>query len=165
MVCIEALLRISPSGRNMLLLDPSRCNVMLSHAAPLFRRRLVPYAARTASIGYMAIIHDRRVANDRFVDVSVMEPSAHMHDCRVVEEVATTPFSACEADTHIAKAIVHAAVIADVRSPIALMEEVCSAFKTPISRSPQIARLGSRHPCAWYPVIAVFAIGPVPGSP
>src|ERR1700722_14086358 len=112
----------------MLLLHLSRCNVMFAHAPPFFRRRFVADAARTACVCYAPIIHNRRIVNDCLVDISVMKPSPHMHDGRVVEEMAAAPFAAGKANAHIAEAIVHAAIIANVGPPISGMKEVMSTL-------------------------------------
>jgi hypothetical protein len=61
----------------------------------------------------------------------------HIHDRSVVGEVASAPFTADEADTHISEAIVHSAIIANVRTPVAVKEAVVSTLPTPIGRCPE----------------------------
>ena len=120
MVGAEALLRIFCRGRYMCLLHCSRRGVSFSREPLLFRRRVVPNAARSASIGYMVVIDDGCVVHDRLVHVGVVNDGRiHPHHGSIVGKVATAPFAASEADAHISESVVDAAVVADVLSPVA----------------------------------------------
>jgi hypothetical protein len=111
------------------------------------------------------VVDDRRIVNDRLVDIRVVEPAAHMHDRRVIEEVAAAPFSTGKAHTHIAESVVHAAVVANVCAPIAAMEEIMTAFPAPIRRRPKKARLRSGNPRARHPIVAFIAVSPITRRP
>jgi hypothetical protein len=133
---------------------------------PFFRRGLVPDAARTACIGNAAIVDDGGVMHDRRIHIGVVNDGRiHAHHSRVVSEVATAPFASRKADAHVAESIVDAAVVADVGSPVAVVEEIVPTFKAPVGRRPEETWLGSRHPGAGNPVIAVLAVSPVAGGP
>ena len=68
-----------------------------------------------------------RVMDDGGIDV---------HDGRVVEEVAAMPVSTAEAETSVAKAVIHAAVEAHVRSPITGMPSIDTPGIPPITGRP-----------------------------
>jgi hypothetical protein len=123
-------------------------------------------AARAACISYAAIIDDGRVPHDCLVHIGVVNDGPiHAHHSSVVREAVSAPLAAGKADAHVTEAIVDTAVIADVLAPVAVMEEVMSAFKAPVGGRPEVARLGSRHPGAGNPVITVLAVRPVAGGP
>lgn len=122
--------------------------------------------ARTARICDAAIIDDGRSMDNRLVHIGVVNDGRiHAHHSSVVREASAAPLAACKADAHVSKSVVDAAVVADVLSPIAIMEEIMSAFKAPVGRRPEIAGLGGGNPCAGYPVVAVVAISPVARGP
>ena len=166
MIGIELLLRIVCRRINVLLLHSSGRNVMFVHRHALLWPRLVANAVGSAVVRDVVVVDDRGIMHDRLIYVSVMNDGViHMHDGRVVEEVATTPLAAGKAKAHVAEAIVHATVVADVRTPVTGMEEVNAAFKAPVWGRPKIARLGSWHPCARHPVVAVGTVSPVTRRP
>ena len=165
MVRIEPLLRIMRSRLEMLTLHCARRRMPLSGEPALISRGLVPNAARSARISHMPVIDDRRVVNDRLIPVDVVETAAYMHDRRVVEEVAAAPFAAGKTDAHVPEAIVDAAVVSNMQSPIAVMEDVMAAVKAPVRGRPEKARLRSRHPRARDPVVAGIAVSPVTRRP
>ena len=80
----------------------------------------MPDAARAACVGYVAIVDDSGVMDDGLIHIGVVDDSPiHSNYGCVVGEVATAPLTTGEADAHVAEAIVDAAVVADVLSPIA----------------------------------------------
>src|SRR6202035_5244845 len=91
--------------------------------------------------------------------------TVHVHHGGVVGEVAALPTSALKALAAIAKAVVHAAVEADVRSPVAGVEEEGATAPAPVAGSPEQDDAGRLHPDARNPVVAVGAVRPVAGSP
>ena len=123
-------------------------------------------AARSTGVSYMIVVDDRCIVHDRLVDVGVVNNSRiHVdHGCVVCKAVAA-PFTAGKADAHVAKAVVHAAVVANMRSPVAFEEPVMTAFKAPVGRRPKESRLRSRNPRAGNPVIAIIAVSPIPRRP
>ena len=165
MVGVEALLRIMRSCLEVLTLHSARRHMPFAAETSFLRRRFMPDAARSARIGDATVVDDRRVVDNRLIAIDIVKSAADVHDRRVVEEVSPTPVATGEADTHVAEAIVHAAVVANVRAPVAFMEDVGAAFISPVGRGPQQPGLGSRHPRTRNPVIAGVAVGPVSRRP
>jgi hypothetical protein len=127
--------------------------IMLGEA--LFEAGFVADAAGAAAEGYMVIPLDKA----SFHAIAVLEglvyvAAVHMHNVGVVTEVVATPLAARKADAAVTETVVDAAVIADVRSPIAFMEEKASAFPSPVAGSPEQAGSGSGHPSAGNPIVA-----------
>jgi hypothetical protein len=128
--------------------------VLIVLGNPFLGGRLMVNAARTAAEADVAIVDDGRAIDDGRVDVGVVDHrGVHVHHRRVVSEDTAAPLAAREADAHVAEAVVHAAVVADVRSPIAFMEDVPSAFPAPIVGRPQQTGPGRGYPCAGNPVV------------
>src|SRR5690348_2404277 len=86
-------------------------------------------------------------------------------DGAIVEKLAPAPLAAVKADARVAVAVVDSAIEADVRSPIAAMPDVEAVSESPVTGSPEQARLGSEDPCSGNPEIAVRAVSPVAGRP
>jgi hypothetical protein len=83
----------------------------------------------------------------------------------VVEEAAAVPVAAVESNAEVAEAVVDAAVVADMASPVPGVPEIPAIAPTPISRSPKrvyIRRLDSR---AVNPVVAGIPVSPIARSP
>src|SRR4029077_6189127 len=78
----------------------------------------------------------------------------HVSDRAVVEEGATSPLSAVEANAAVSEAVVDAAVEAHMRAPITRVPAIEAARERPVARSPQHPHRRN-HPCARDPVIAV----------
>jgi hypothetical protein len=123
-------------------------------------------AAGTSAVGDAAIVDDCRVVDDRRVDVGVAyDGLIHVHDRGVISKIVAVPLAAGKADAHVAKAIIHAAVVTDVGPPVALVKSVVAAFPAPVGGCPQRTLIGSGHPGAGNPKVAVIAPGPIAGSP
>jgi len=123
-------------------------------------------AARSAGVSHVVGIHNRVLLDDGPVDVgSVNDGGIHIHYRRVVSKRATAPLTAGKADSHVAKAVVHAAIVAHVVAPVAGMEDIEAAGPTPIGGRPQAADEGRGNPCARHPEVPFIAIGPVAGRP
>ena len=123
-------------------------------------------AVGSTTIGDVAGIHDCRLFDDRCVDVDIGHRGAiHVNNRGVIGECAAIPRAARKADAHVAAAVVHAAVEADVRSPITGMEAITTASKAPVAWSPEGADIRSRHPRAGNPVVAKEAVVPVSRRP
>src|ERR1700735_3603248 len=75
------------------------------------------------------------------------------------------PPPAGKPDADIAEAVIHTAVVADMRPPIANIESVDPADEAPISRRPQQAHLRRLHPSSRYPVVPASAPAPISGRP
>jgi hypothetical protein len=125
-------------------------------------------AAGTAVVGHVMGIGDDAPLDNRPVNVSgVNDGPIHMDDRRVVCKGAAAPLAAGKADAAITVAVVHAAIVADVAAPIALMEAVMAVGPIPVVRRPQRALIGRLHPGARHPVIVanLLIVGPVAGGP
>ena len=90
---------------------------------------------------------------------------ANVIDRAVVVKVMPLPIAAKVAEADVAKAVVDAAIEADVRAPISAMEAVMDATPAPVGRGPERAVVRRRNPFAGNPVIAVVAPAPVAGGP
>src|SRR5580698_2197695 len=111
--------------------------------------RSVIDAAGAAVVGNTIAIDDGVLADNGFVDIGVVYDGAvNMHDRGVIGEASATPHAADEADTHVTEAIIYAAVVTDLGSPITGIESVLTAGPSPIRRRPERADEGSGNPVA-----------------
>jgi len=165
----KTLLRILSCCRNVPRLHSCRRYMFFRRVLPLGSSWLMLNTARAAGIRDAAVIHDRRIVDDGFVDISVVNHGRiHTHDSRVIREVTAAPLSTGKARSHKSEAVVHAAVVPDMSSPVAAVEEVMSGFPAPVRRRPKITRLGCRNPGARHPVIAnirIVIVSPISGRP
>ena len=65
--------------------------------------------------------------------------AAHIHGRTVIEIGTAAPVTAFKSNTTIAEAVIHAAVKADMRPPIAAVPGVDTTAPTPVARRPQQA--------------------------
>jgi hypothetical protein len=79
--------------------------------------------------------------------------------------MAATPIAALVAETDVAKAIIDAAIVADVRTPVATVKTVAVMMVAPIAGGPESALVGSLDPPAGHPVVAALTPCPVAGGP
>ena len=135
--------------------------------------------AATAAVIADAVIDDRVVdvvVGDRVVDADVVDNHrAVVHvvnvgdvdvaDGAIVGEAIAVPVAALIAGAVIAEAIGHAAVEADVATPVAAMEAIAAVVRTPPSRRPERANIGRGAPGAGHPEVACRRVAPVAGSP
>jgi hypothetical protein len=63
--------------------------------------------------------------------------AAHIHGRTVIEIRTPAPIAAFESNTTIAEAVIHAAVKADMRAPIAAVPGINTTSPTPVARRPQ----------------------------
>jgi hypothetical protein len=111
--------------------------MMLVAHSSLLGSGVMVNAAGTAAEAHVAGVGNHASLHHRPVDVGVVNDRLiHMNDRSVVGESAAAPFAARKADAAIAEAVVHAAVIADVRPPVAFMEDVMAAFPAPVVGRP-----------------------------
>src|SRR5271169_4869011 len=118
-------------------------------------------AAVIADTVNRCVIDHRRVVNIVNVgDVDVVHRT-------VVIDLAVVPASAFVAMAEISVTVSDAAIEANLRPPIALMEKESVATPAPVRRSPEIANLGNQYPCARNPVVVAVSrvIGPVARGP
>jgi hypothetical protein len=77
----------------------------------------------------------------------------------------TSPIAALVANANIAKAIIDAAIVADVRTPIATVKSVAVMIEAPITGRPESSLVRSLNPAAGHPVIAARAPRPITWRP
>jgi hypothetical protein len=95
------------------------------------------YPARSSVIGNVVCVDDRVLLHNRPVHVGGVDNILiHVHHRGVIGKRTASPLSAGEADAPVPKAVVNAAVVAHVRSPVAAMEPVVASVPVPIIGSP-----------------------------
>ena len=159
---------VRPRSFRMMLLHFARTAMLIVLGHPFLGARFVMNAARTAAEGNVAVSGHKTTLDNCMIFIHMPAPSsahAHMHHGRVVGEDAAPPEAAGKADAAVPKAVIHAAVVADVRAPVAIIEPVMATEPAPVAGSPQRSNIRSRYPRAWNPEVAVRAIGPVTGRP
>jgi hypothetical protein len=120
-----------------MLLEGCSALVLVVLGQPLFRARVVMDAAGTAAEGHVTVAGDEASIDTLVVlEGGVDVAAVHMHDRGVVVEVVTAPLTAGKADAAVTEAVVHAAVIAHVRPPVAFMEAIPATFPTPVGGRP-----------------------------
>jgi hypothetical protein len=153
-------------GPLVLRLEPGRSRMLIALGNPVLWGGSVLNSARAAVIGNAAAVGDRvSLHNRRVVVSSANDALIHAHDRGVVSKLAAAPFSARETNAPVPKAVVHAAVVADVAAPVAPMEPVSAAVPVPVVGRPQSSFIGSRNPSAGNPVVVSLAVGPVAWNP
>jgi hypothetical protein len=104
-------------------------------------------------IGDVVVVY---IANDRGI---------HIVDGAVVVERTSVPIAALIAAAPITEAVIDTAIVANVRTPIAVAPEIAPANERPIRRRPERADVRSNDPCSRNPVITAGSVSPVTGSP
>jgi hypothetical protein len=138
------------------------------HRRFFLRRRAMLNTAGAAAEGYMARIGYGRALNDGAINKRVVNDGGiHVDHGSVVGEETAAPLATGKADAEIAAPVIHAAVVADGWSPIALVKYVEAVGPSPVTRRPIGANVGGGNPCAGHPVVVAIAavVGPVAWSP
>jgi hypothetical protein len=164
-VALEVRAPVVSGGIHVVLLERGSIDVMFVLGSPLFGAGLIMNAAGASAEGDAAVSGKIATIHAPAVHEGKAAMEADVHHSGVVGKVPAAPFAADKADAAVAEAVVHAAVVADVWSPIAPMEDVESVVPAPIGRRPQVAGLRRWNPGSGDPIIAVIAIGPVAGCP
>ena len=89
----------------------------------------------------------------------------YVRDRPVVVEVVVVPIAAVVAVTHITVAIVDAAVIADVRTPIAMIPAIVGIGPAPVAWRPKCTDIGGDDPHPGHPIISGWLVVPVAWRP
>lgn len=162
-ILIEELLPVL--RRLMLVLHLGRHgpNLRSAHGDQLRRPWPGLDAASTAVVGDVPVVV---VIYDDGAVVHICNPGdVDPIDRAVVIEVIAAPVATVITVAGIAAAIGHTAVEADVKAPVAAIETITVAEKSPVAGSPERPGKGSGDPGAWYPVVSDGRIAPISGSP
>jgi hypothetical protein len=100
------------------------------------------------------IVHRHRV-DDRLVVGIGDDGRIHSGNSGIVKEHPVIPIAALITRAGVPEAVVDAAVITDMRSPISGVPNVPRTLKAPVARSPQQTHSGWEHPGAGHPVITI----------
>src|SRR5665647_2814532 len=79
--------------------------------------------------------------------------------------MVVVPISAVITETYVAKAVVDAAVISDVATPITAVITIAAAVESPVARGPQSPLVRRVDPRTGNPIIAITGVSPVAGGP
>src|ERR1700722_13950699 len=135
--------------------------VRLVRVLILLRCRWVINPARAATESYMSVVCDGVAFHAGPVHIRVVnDRSVHVHHRGVIAEGTASPHAAHKSDAHVAEAVVHAAIVAHMRSPIATVPYVQPVPPAPIAWRPQCALIRRGNPRPRNPVIAVIAVCP-----
>jgi hypothetical protein len=150
----------------MLLLECCRRRVLFVRSDQFLGRGLVLNAVGSAVVGDVGGVDDGCLLDNGPIDVDVGDNvDVHADNRGVVGEDAAIPPAARKANSHVAAAVVDAAVEADVRSPVPPMEGVSAAEPAPVTWGPQGADVGGGHPGTWDPVVTKETPMPVSRRP
>ena len=147
------VLELRPHGRSMLLVASRQLGGPSSDLQPTRSAVEADTDAAPVLVAHWAVID---VVYDVDVDIVVRT---------VVVEMAAAPVAALVAKSYIAKAVVYAAIVADVGTPVAAVKAVAVMVIAPIARGPKSALVGSLDPHAGHPVISAITPSPVAGRP
>jgi hypothetical protein len=167
-VLVEELLVILNGHLACLNLSVHGRRVVLVACGKLRRAGTDIDAAATAVVA--DAVYDSAAVTDVVVDNVVAihvvnDVDIHVSDSAVVVEVVILPVATVVADADVAKAVVDAAIEADVGSPVAVVEGVTAAIEAPVGRCPKGPVIGRRAPGAGNPIIASVGVAPVAGGP
>ena len=156
----RAQLRVTTREVLVVPLHRGRLEVMIVFSHHFMRRGTCTQSTGSAVEGHV-IIH----VNHSVVVYVRHVHAADVHDRTVIKERTTAPITTLESNTGITEAVVHTAVEADMRTPVAAVPAIDTARPTPVAGGPEQARLRRHHPGTRHPVITVLAVRPIPRRP
>lgn len=110
---------------------------MLVHRNPLFGRRLMLHAAGAAAVSHVVVVHHGVGIDDCAVDIGGVDVGCiHIDYGGVIGEYAALPLSAGKADAEEAAAVIYAAIVADLGTPVAVVEGIVAVVPAPVAGSP-----------------------------
>jgi hypothetical protein len=114
-----------------------------------------------------AVITHSHVSDVRYsVVVNVVDDGGvHVIDAAIVVELIAAPIAAFVAAAHVAETIVHSAIEADVRAPVAVIPVIAVARVAPVRRSPKRTNIGRDNPDAGNPIVSGLRVAPIAGRP
>lgn len=110
-----------------------RSDVTVTRSEIFIAARACRHAAGTAIVAHAI---DGDVVDHGLVVGVVNDGGIHVVDCAVVGEVIAIPAAADITAANITAAVVHSAIEADVRAPVARMEQIKTGVPTPIPWGP-----------------------------
>jgi len=126
----------------------------------------LPVDSAGAVIADVVDIDDGVLLDDGAVHIDIGDVNAAEVGARaVVCKVSAAPLAADEADATVAEAVVDAAIEADMRTPVTAVPSIRLTGPTPVTGSPEEARLGWLNPDARHPIVASVPIGPIARRP
>ena len=146
--------KLSPVGAgSALILDlrPHGCGMLLTQRSQ-FRWSCAHLHSAPSAVETDTCAAPVAAADGAVVDV-VHHGDVDVVDRAVVVEVAAAPVTALVADADIAKAVVDAAIVADVRAPVATVKSVAVMPEAPVAGGPESALVGSFNPDSGHPVV------------
>jgi len=161
MVYGSPLLRIRAGSLRMLSLNRYRRNMSLTCRRGFFRpgTRADPTTAAVVADP----VHRGAVDNSSVVNV-VNYGDVYVVHRTVVEKVSVIPTSTLIAFSVVAVPVTNPAIETDMRTPVAIVEDISVAAPTPIGWSPQETDFRSHYPCTRHPVIIAEIVGVSPVS-
>ena len=163
MVYVRELRPVGAGNVFILHLRPHRSGVHLMHRGQFRWSRTHLHSARSA-----VEAHTRAAATavaDRAVVVVVHDRDVDIVDRAVVIEVPAAPIAALVAEADVAKAVIDAAIVADMRTPVTPIKSIMVMRVAPVAGGPERALVGSFNPHAGNPIVAHRGIAPIAGSP
>lgn len=119
---------IGTRSLEMLLLNIRRSLMALVHRGPFKRGWIMADTTGAAVVRDVVIVNDRRVMDDGLVHIGIVDDRPiHIDDRGVIGKLAAVPLATHETDPHIPESVIHAAVKANVRPPVAGMKDVQAA--------------------------------------
>jgi hypothetical protein len=166
-VCPGVIQTVRTRRLNLLLLHRSECRMPARHAPPFNRRGIMTDPVRSPVVRNVPLVGNSASSHHVLIHIRIVNHSGvHPHDCGVVREPPIAPLAACESLAHVAVAVIDATVVADIVSPVTLVEPVSAVVPTPPWRSPHCTRVRCGHPGPRNPVVPVLlAPRPVPRRP
>ena len=149
------------AGRPRVLILDVHARSMLATTGGVFLRRGA--GVESAASPVVADVADSRRVDSRVVDI-MKNPSVHVIQGRVIEEVPSVPTPALVTVTEVPVAIVDSSVETNGCAPVAFIEGESAATPAPVSGSPKETDVGRHHPGARYPVV-VAVPSPIAGRP
>jgi hypothetical protein len=122
-----------------------------------------PYV-ESASTSHIAHSHVRDIGDLVVVDI-VNNGDVDVVHRAVVSEPILVPISSFVAAAPVTEAVIDAAVVADMLTPISMVPLIATTPERPVRRRPKRANIGSNHPYAGHPVIAGGSVRPATGRP
>ena len=156
------LVAVGGGGSLILELRLHGRGMRLPHCHTLRGTRRNMQTARSTVVTHAGAV---RIAADRTVINVMRHRDVDVVDRAVVVEVASAPVAALVAVAGIAKAVVDAAVVADVLAPIAGVVSIGVIRVAPVAGGPERALVRRLNPRAGNPVVAVWRPSPVTGGP